>query len=1134
MLLGVLPVSALSGGFGVGKQVGNGLGLRVKGGDGDFGELHPGTQPLIVHHTDVPGFHAAQVHLHHILAGIGTGEGFDHRPVVGVGHIGIFCVGVFQMVLLPLVSAGVADDEADGTHLNGLAHIQADVVAHQAVVTGGVAGALSVGIEPHKGIVAAVQKVIQAALAHSPHIRVDNLGGVLHVGEHLEFAELAPVVFLGIVHQPDILGADALQIHIHNVLTGGLAVDGIQVRPVGAVFGVGNVVILPLVSAAVAHHNPDSADFLDTAQIQADVVTGDGCVLGVGMTGVVPDHGGIVAVGEVCLRAAVDRVAGGLLNGAGEVLGSLLLGGKLVDHNLPDANPLGIVGGGSKPQAPDAGKVQILQNQVGLAGEVQVILAGHRLPGFAVGGVLQLAGGKGIRHIAGPAGEESGLIDGNGAAEGQAHIVPGLDLPVGGGLRLEVAVIHIGQLGAVVEAVAEAPEGGDNQLCGVHAGLGQDCHMVPDSTQEGHDVLHAHLGILGVIHIPEAVGLRLLQSRLGLGVVIRHQTRVLLHIVGLQSLHQKLCRLGNILPGVQPVDNLVPDAAVALGSVNLGSVLEGLELRQHGGNVAGGEGSGIHLLLEGGELGSQLHRLLQSGDPAVHVLVDHVLGQLPQSLGSGGVHIAVVVHILESVNPGLVSLLLGPDVPAVAGVAEDGHLGRLGLLHGVKDNALNLLGVHTGVQEGGVAAHNQVPLGVIGAGPVDPQVGASAHISVEGVGEAVGDLAPNPAAGHDDGHFRRHTAHPAGTVAIVLHRAEGNGGLKAGVLFLHFLGADPLHQVGHEADIQVVALVAGIVCQHRNLPHTGTHDLLKLFLQNDDGLVVVGGGNGVVHKGMEGKDELALGGVAGLCQRRNLGSQLLFGVKLTPLGVVLGVVLGGVEVGIELVVAAPGHKLRPVLGGPGVAVVTLDKAPGGHVRPVVHRQVPHLAVLHLLHDLLQGGQTVEGCVGGAAQHANLVVLHHQQVAVGFGKNLGVHGAEEGVGLSLGVVNLHGEACFLPGSGSRQRNTGLTQGILGSCLGIGVDAVPVVNRQGFRQGADALPIGQLLGDGIELILRRGGVGRLSLRKHCQRHCSNEHHQCQQSCQGFFQIHKYFLLYPDHGVFGGKIPGSCTGLTGFFPE
>ena len=285
---------------------------------------------------------------------------------------------------------------------------------------------------------------------------------------------------------------------------------------------------------------------------------------------------------------------------------------------------------------------------------------------------------------------------------------------------------------------------------------------------------------------------------------------------------------------------------------------------------------------------------------------------------------------------------------------------------------------------------------------------------------------------------------------------------------------------------------------------------------------------------MEGKDELALGGVAGLCQRRNLGSQLLRGVELTPLGVVLGVVLGGVEVGIELVVAAPGHKLRPVLGGPGVAVVTLDKAPGGHVRPVVHRQVPHLAVLHLLHDLLQGGQTVEGCVGGAAQHANLVVLHHQQVAVGFGENLGVHGAEEGIGLSLGVVNLHGEACFLPGSGSRQRNTGLTQGILGSCLGIGVDAVPVVNRQGFRQGADALPIGQLLGDGIELILRRGGVGRLSLRKHCQRHCSNEHHQCQQSCQGFFQIHKYFLLYPDHGVFGGKIPGSCTGLTGFFPE
>ena len=1118
-LIGALAVSALTCGFGVGIQVGNGLGLRVEGGNRDFGELDPGTYLLIVHHTDVPGFHAAQVHFHHIGAGIVAGKGLDHGPAVRSGHVGGFCVGVFQMVLLPLVGTGVADDEADGIHLDGLAQVHAQVVTHHAVV--GVHIAASVRVKPDEGAVAAVQQVIQAALVDGPQGGVDDLGGVLHIGEHLEFAELTPVGLPGVVHQADIPGAGAFQIHIHDVLAGGLAGNLGKVVPGFPVLGVGHMEILPLVSAAVAYHDPDSADFLDTAQIQADVVTGDGGILvGTAVERSVPDHGAVVAVGELGLRAGVNGVAGGLLNGTGEVLGSFLLGRQLVNQNLPDANPLGVVCGSGEPQAPDAGEAQTLQNQLGIAGKVQVILAGHHLPGLAVGGVLQLTGGEGVRHVAGTAGEEGGLVHINGTAEGQAHIVPGLDYPAGNGLGLQVAVIHAGKLGAIGEAVAEAPEGGDNQLGGVHTGLSQNRHMVPDGAQERHDMLHAYLSVLVVVQIPEGVGVGPLQSRLGLGVVIGHSAGFLVNVVGLEGLQQMLCRLGNIRPGVQPVDNLVPNPGVALGLINLSRILELLEIRQHRGDVTGGEGSGIHLFLEGGKLRCQHHRLLQSGDTTIHVLVDHVLGQLPQSLGSGGVLIAVVIHILERIRPCLVSLFLGPDVPAVAGVAEDGNLGGLRLLHGVQDDALNLLGGHTGVQEGGVAAHNQVLLGVVGAGPVNPHVGAPLHIAVESVGEAVGNLAPHPAAGHDDGYFHGHPAHPALAVAAVLHRAEGDGGLEAGVLLLHFVGADPLHQVSHQADIQVVALVAGIVCQHGNLPHAGTHDLLKLRLQNLDGLLVVGGGNGVGHEGMQGKDELALGLVAGGSQRCNLGSQLLVGVELTPLGVVLGVVLGGVEVGIELVVAAPAHQLRPILGGPGVAVVAFDEATGGHICPVVHRQVPHLAVLYLLHNLLQGGQAVEGRIGGAAQHANLVVLHHQQIAVGFGKNIGVHSAEEGIGISFGVVNLHGEACFLPGSGSRQRNAGLTQGILGSCLGIGVDAVPVVNRQGFRQGADTLPIGQLLGDGIELILRRGGVGRLSLRKHCQRHCSNEHHQCQQSCQGFFQIHKYFLLFL--GGFSPKSP------------
>ena len=112
-----------------------------------------------------------------------------------------------------------------------------------------------------------------------------------------------------------------------------------------------------------------------------------------------------------------------------------------------------------------------------------------------------------------------------------------------------------------------------------------------------------------------------------------------------------------------------------------------------------------------------------------------------------------MVHAGKGGVPSLVGLLLAlPDVPGIAGVAEDGHLAGLRLLHGVEYDALDVIRVDTDLEEVRVTTHDQVLLGVVGAGPVDPHVGTAAHGVGEGRGEVIGNLAPDLTTGHDDLH----------------------------------------------------------------------------------------------------------------------------------------------------------------------------------------------------------------------------------------------------------------------------------------------------------------------------------------------------------------------------------------------
>ena len=612
-----------------------------------------------------------------------------------------------------------------------------------------------------------------------------------------------------------------------------------------------------------------------------------------------------------------------------------------------------------------------------------------------------------------------------------------------------------------------------------------------DSLHEGDDVLDTDLGVLIVVHVPQGVGSGGLPCGLADGVVAPD--------LGVGSAIQNAGQGiqvgdgggGGVIPAVHPVDDLVDDALVALCAEGDGSLLQLDELGAQAVELSLGVGAGGQLGLQGAQSVLDGDGLLQVDDAVGHVLVDHVLGQFLESLGSVVGDHALVVDAGEGSLPGGISLGTGlPDVPGVAGVAEDGDLAGLGLLHGVQDDTLDLGGIDAGMQEVGVAAHDQVVLGVVGAGPVDPQVGAAADVVIEGVGEAGAAVAPDLTAGHDDLDVLGEVAVVGLAVAHVLLGDEGQQELQIGVGLLHFL--QPLGHVGQHAGVVGAALVAGIVGQDGDLTDTGLDDLRELGLQDVHAGVIVGVGDGVVHVGVQSVDEAALGSVAGLGQRTDQGLDLFLGVQLTPVGVVLGVILGGVEVGVQLVVAAPGHQGCAILNGPGVAVVALDEATGGNVSVVVDGQVAQILAGQLAEDLVQGGQAVEGGVGVLTQDHDLAVAGGHEVGVGLVEQSGVHGV---VGVDVGLGDIAGAVdtdvdVGLVGIGSLRLGDGQAEqsgGLLQTGLGVIIDAL-VIDGIDVLQLKGAFGVGHGVGGGVEGVLYFGflcGSGhRHVAADHCQ--------------------------------------------------
>ena len=262
---------------------------------------------------------------------------------------------------------------------------------------------------------------------------------------------------------------------------------------------------------------------------------------------------------------------------------------QIIDVDFSDAKP-GVIPLNGCPQADSlGGQVEIvcLQNCL-VAGEFGN--ARHRLPGLPVRGIFQNSIGKGVIGIGGSACDKLDIVNLDGAAVGYADIIIYKYL-IGiliDNLRAFVPIEHIGERAGGILPVGD---GRGNHLGGIYAQLCQGCHMVTHGTKEGHDVLYANFGVFRVINIPEAMGFGLFQLRLRLGVIIGDKPGVVIHIVGIQGIQQQICCRSNVVPGIQPVDDLTDDTRIARFAVGLGGIGKELELSTHGFDVFRSEGT---------------------------------------------------------------------------------------------------------------------------------------------------------------------------------------------------------------------------------------------------------------------------------------------------------------------------------------------------------------------------------------------------------------------------------------------------------------------------------------------------------------------------------------------------------------
>ena len=753
---------------------------------------------------------------------------------------------------------------------------------------------------------------------------------------------------------------------VSRLIVGGTAIDG-----VAAVVGDGLL-------------EDDRIDGLHAVERDDDGRTGLGAVvLLVADAMREPRLGAVLAVGRVAQRLAVvgtdllfnrDRTEVRCRLGSGTV--------DLVDLDLVDGEPAGalVVGGRDNADAEDVCLPQILEVNNLLAVVVERLALDVNPLATVVGLLedLQLARAQRIVEVAAVIGdreaievERVGLLDAEERALGDGRRV--LVAQTGVGLAVEQ---HIGLgRGAVGAARHELRE----VRIGVGGQLGTLGDIGVERVDRGHDVRLADAGVLGVVDVEIAVVVGIVKLRGALGVLGDQRGRVARQ-VGLDGLELEKGSLGLLLHRVDPGADLLEHILVASGrAVGCSDLLQLGEDRGHAIHIACGDRARGELGAEVGQRILDIGRLAVLPGRAAAVHAERMAGEGLERIGAGGCDRRVVVHVREGIVPRGVGVLGGrPQVPREVGVHEDRLLGRLGLLHGVEHDALDLARLEVGAQEVVVAAHVQGVLIVIGAGPVDPHEGCDAGVVLERGGKLAVDLAPDAAAGVDDLDGIGKVLIPCLALAVVGHGAEDDRVLEAGVLERTVLVggplllADPFRHVFAQLDVQVGSLVGRIVGQDGDLADTVVHDLRELRLQNLYGRIVVRVGDGVAHEGVQRVDEAALRLVAGLCQRVDLLGELFLGVEGAPLSIVLGVVLRSVHVGVQLVVAAPRHEVHAVLGAPRVAVVALDEAARDDVRVIAHGEGAKLRALGLLQDLVQRGEAVVRRIGAGAQDDHAV------------------------------------------------------------------------------------------------------------------------------------------------------------------
>ena len=379
-----------------------------------------------------------------------------------------------------------------------------------------------------------------------------------------------------------------------------------------------------------------------------------------------------------------------------------------------------------------------------------------------------------------------------------------------------------------------------------------------------------------IIYIQEIMRLGLCECRFSFCIVFHNCGYISVQrtLYSIQVCNRCICC---IFPTIQPVNNLISDCLITWFFIQCCCILKCLEFLDQIIHICFCDRFRFQFIFKCVEFFLQFYWLLKLSYTAVHILIDHMLGQLSECITCFCLYCRIMIYKWKCVFPCLICIgICIPDIPCIGCICKNSYFTWLWLLHRVQHDSLNLRRINTTMKECAVTTHDQMLMWVIWTRPVDPHERTSSYIICKCSSKIICNLTPDTSTGHNDLYIFRYTLQGlkfTGTsISHIIIRNERKCHLHIRVFLLHL--CQPGTHIVQKSYFICCSRIYKVIRKNRNLTYSCINYLLKLCFQFCKIFIIVciciKAEVISTRKWMQGIHKSALGSISSFCKWSDL------------------------------------------------------------------------------------------------------------------------------------------------------------------------------------------------------------------------------------------------------------------------